>query len=82
MLVAAPPSIGDSPAQDEEPSKLTMDSSASDAAAVAVLGSPVFIVNRGAFVYWTYNGVQYSAQTNPILHGERLFLPLILQRNM
>ena len=38
----------------------------------------VILLNQGAYIYWEYGGLQMS-RTNPILHGGRIFLPLVLK---
>ncbi len=51
-----------------------------EAAALSADQSVVLIANRGAYVYWQYNGATHTFRTNPILPGSRTYLPLILSK--
>ena len=39
----------------------------------------VRIENRGAYIYWTYAGTQYSLRTNTLPADNRVYLPLIVR---
>jgi hypothetical protein len=45
-----------------------------------IAGTPIVVINKGAYVYWTANGRSGSARTGQVINGPHLFLPLILRQ--
>ena len=41
----------------------------------------ITVVNRGAYVYWTFEGGSYNGRTNIVINGpvKRLYVPVIVR---
>lgn len=48
--------------------------------ALRTASGSILVINRGAFVYWTFDGRVYHRRTGSVVNGQLFYLPLIVER--
>ena len=69
------------PASTSTPSRTYMPASTSTPTGTPIGPPPIkiTIVNSGAYVYWVYSGLSWSAHTLPLINGPAEYLPIVLR---